>query len=226
MQVVGSGNCTFTSAQKEENKNDFTKVPLGVNGCEDRMKIVWEKCVVANLIDLQKFVAITSTNAAKVFNLYPKKGCIAVGSDADILIWNHQVNQTISAKNHHHANDYNIFEGTKITGAPEFVIVKGKVCYEDENVRVAEGFGNYLELSTHCPILYPTKNGEDLTDKFDECIQLDQSQVEFEDRDYKPSSKAESMVSSSTQVTHTARAPRPEGQRDLQSSSFSISKGE
>lgn len=188
------------------------------------MKIVWEKCVAANLIDLQKFVAITSTNAAKIFNLYPKKGSIAVGSDADILIWNHQVNQTISAKDHAQGNDYNIFEGTKVSGAPEYVIVKGKVCFEDEKPRVAEGYGNFLELPTHSSMLFGAKNGDDLTDNFDECVQLDQSQVDFEDMDYVPD-KAESVISTSTQVTHTARAPRPEGQRDLQSSSFSISKG-
>ncbi|CAG9804133.1 unnamed protein product [Chironomus riparius] len=223
LRVVSSGNCTFNTAQKEENKNDFTKVPHGVNGCEDRMKIVWEKCVAANLIDLQKFVAITSTNAAKIFNLYPKKGTIAVGSDADIVIWNHQANKTISAKDHIQANDYNIFEGTKVTGTPEFVIVKGKVCYEDENPRVAEGYGNFLELPAHCPMLFGTKNGDDFIDNFYECVQLDQSQVDFEDMDYVPD-KAESVISTSTQVTHTARAPRPEGQRDLQSSSFSISQ--
>lgn len=186
------------------------------------MKIIWEKCVATNLIDLQKFVSITSTNAAKLFNLYPKKGSITVGSDADIVIWNHQVNQTISSKTHHHACDYNIFEGVKVSGAPEFVIVKGKVCFEDENVRVAEGHGNFIELSPYCPQIYPAKNGDDVTDKFED--QLDQYQEEFEDRDYVPE-KADSIRSTSTQVTFTARAPRPEGQRDLQSSSFSISKG-
>lgn len=225
MQVVASGNCTFTRAQKEANKNDFTKVPHGVNGSEDRMKIIWEKCVATNLIDIQKFVAITSTNAAKIFNLYPRKGSVTVGADADLVIWNHQANETISAKSSCHANDYNIFEGTKVTGAPEFVIVKGKVCLEDGNVRVAEGYGQYLELPTHCPLIYAAKNGDhDISDGFEKHVQLDQYQVEFEDRDYVPG-KADSLVSSSTQVTNfTARAPRAEGVRDQQASSFSISK--
>lgn len=222
MQTVASGNCTFTRAQKEA--SDFSKVPHGVNGSEDRMKIIWEKCVVTNLIDLQKFVAVTSTNAAKIFNLYPRKGSLTVGADADLVIWNHQANQTISAENHLHANDYNIFEGLKVTGAPEYVIVKGKVCLEDGNVRVAEGYGQFLELPTHCSLVYGTKNGgDDLVDDFKETVQLDQYQEEFEDRDYVPG-KADSLVSSSTQVTFTARAPRPEGQRNLQESSFSISK--
>lgn len=188
------------------------------------MKIIWEKCVVTNLIDVQKFVALTSTNAAKIFNLYPRKGSVTVGADADLVIWNHQANETISASSHHHASDYNIFEGTKITGAPEFVIVKGKVCLEDGNVRVAEGYGQFLEIPTHCPLIYNAKNGDsDLADGFEKHVTLDQYQEEFEDRDYVPG-KADSLVSSSTQVTHTARAPRAEGVRDQQASSFSISK--
>lgn len=228
MQVVASGNCSFTRAQKEANKHDFTKVPQGVNGSEDRMKIIWEKCVATNLIDIQKFVALTSTNAAKIFNLYPRKGSVTVGADADLVIWNHQANETISSKSHHHATDYNIFEGTKVSGAPEFVIVKGKVCLEDGNVRVAEGYGQFLELPTHCPLIHAAKNGnghgEDHGDGFDKHVQLDQFQVEFEDRDYVPG-KADSITSASTQATnHTARAPRAEGVRDQQQSSFSISK--
>lgn len=223
MTVVSSGNCTFTRDQKEANKDDFTKVPFGVNGSEDRMKIIWEKCVATNLIDIQKFVAITSTNAAKIFNIFPRKGSVSVGADADLVIWNHQANETISAKTHHHANDYNIFEGTKVSGAPEFVIVKGKVCLEDGIVRVAEGYGQFLELPTHCPLIYAAKNGDSVDGLKEEHEQLDQFQVEFEDRDYVPG-KADSLISSSTQVTFTARAPRAEGVRDQQASSFSISK--
>lgn len=226
LQVISSGNCTFTRAQKEANKDDFTKVPNGVNGSEDRMKIIWEKCVATNLIDIQKFVAITSTNAAKIFNLYPKKGSITIGADADLIIWNHQANETISAASHRHKSDYNIFEGTKVSGAPEYVIVKGKVCLEDGNLRVAEGYGQFLECPAHCPLVFGEKNGhvDDLVDGFKENIQLDQFQVEFEDRDYVPG-RADSISSTATAVTqHTARAPRADGVRDQQASSFSISK--
>lgn len=91
-------------------KNDFSKIPNGVNGVEDRMSVVWEKGVVNGLLDPQRYVAVTSTNAAKIFGIYPQKGRIAVGSDADIVVWNGQATRVISAKTHHQACDFNIFE--------------------------------------------------------------------------------------------------------------------
>lgn len=102
INTVGSDNCTFCSKQKRMGIDRFDKIPNGVNGLEDRLSIVWTNGVKSGLISENQFVDAVSTNSAKIFGLYPRKGAIRVGSDADLVIWDPDFTKTISAENHHH----------------------------------------------------------------------------------------------------------------------------
>ncbi|XP_045035359.1 dihydropyrimidinase isoform X2 [Daphnia magna] len=154
LQLTGTDHCTFSSAQKEMGKGDFTKIPNGVNGVEERMSLIWEKGVVSGKMDPTRFVAVTSMNAAKIFNMYPKKGCIAVGSDADIVIWDPKLEHTISAATHHSAVDFNIFEGITCRGGPEYVIANGRVTVDEGQVKAVQGYGSFIPTSPFAPFVY------------------------------------------------------------------------
>ncbi|XP_031335428.1 dihydropyrimidinase isoform X2 [Photinus pyralis] len=221
LQLTGSDNCTFNKSQKEMGLNDFSKIPNGVNGVEDRMSVIWEKGVHSGLIDACRFVAITSTTAAKIFNLYPRKGCIALGSDADIVIWNPNKTRTISAKTHHQAVDFNIFEGMECHGVPEYVIVNGRVCVDDEQVKVVQGHGNYIECPVFPPFVYDIENASKLkpSDNGDANWVTQPTQKENDRKVCPTPTLPESSVS-----TPSCKGPRPEGQRNLQDSTFSISE--
>ncbi|MCF6172124.1 MAG: dihydropyrimidinase [Bacteroidales bacterium] len=130
LQTVGTDHCPFTLAQKRFGENDFRKIPNGAGGVEHRMALLFTYGVLEGKISLEQFVALTSTNAAKIFGFYPAKGLIAPGADADIVIWNPEKEGTISAKTHHQNCDISIFEGVKTKGAPELVIKTGIIVLE------------------------------------------------------------------------------------------------
>jgi dihydropyrimidinase len=161
LQATGSDNCTFSSAQKKMGTVDFTKIPNGVNGLEDRMSVIWEKGVAAGKIDPCRFVAVTSANAAKIFNVYPQKGAVMAGSDADLVIWDPRKTRKISAKTHHHATDNNIFEGMVCHGVAEYVICGGRVCVDEGQVKVLQGFGKYVPNQVYCPYVYDLVKARD-----------------------------------------------------------------
>merc|ERR1719189_285245 len=154
LQCTGTDNCTFNSRQKAMGKDDFTKIPNGVNGLEDRMSVIWEKGVHTGVMTKERFVDVTSTTAAKIFNLYPQKGLIKAGSDADIVIWDPTKSRTISAKTHHHAVDFNIFEGMNVHGVAEHVITNGRIVVEEGELKVVQGMGRYIPTNAYSPYVY------------------------------------------------------------------------
>jgi len=145
LQVISTDHCPFCmKEQKELGKDDFTKIPNGAPGVEHRVSLIYNG-VVENRISLNRFVELTSTAAAKMFGLFPKKGTIAVGSDADIVIFDPNKDQTISVKTHHMNVDYSAYEGKTIRGVVETVLSRGSVVIDQGAFKGKSGNGRFLK---------------------------------------------------------------------------------
>lgn len=145
VQVVGTDHCPFFLKQKQMGKDDFSKIPNGHPAIEHRLELLYAEGVRPGRISLNKFVEVTSTNAAKIFGMFPKKGTIAIGSDADIVIFDPNEQHTISAKTHHHNCDYSGYEGWQVTGKCKTVLLRGKVVIDDDQAKVNKGYGQFLK---------------------------------------------------------------------------------
>jgi len=149
LQVISTDHCPFCmKEQKELGRDDFSKIPNGAPGVEHRVPLIYNGGVVENRISLNRFVELTSTAAAKMFGLFPRKGTIAVGSDADIVIFDPEKQQTISAATHHMNVDYSAYEGKTIQGVVETVLSRGKVIIENGEYKGKQGDGQYLKRGT------------------------------------------------------------------------------
>ena len=145
VQVVATDHCPFTWEQKQMGKDDFSKIPNGHPAIEHRMELLYSEGVNKGKISLNKYVEVTSTNPAKIFGMFPKKGTIAVGTDADIVIFDPNKKHTISASSHHMNTDYSGYEGWELTGKVKTVLLRGKVVVDEGKCLVEKGYGQFVK---------------------------------------------------------------------------------
>ena len=144
LQTTATDHCCFKTVQKQMGREDFRSIPNGTAGVEDRMSMLWHHGVNRGRLTPSEFVKVTSTNAAQIFNIYPKKGSLSVGADADIVIWDPGATKTISAETHHQNIDFNIFEGMEVQGLARTTLSRGVVTWHDGDMRAERGRGRYI----------------------------------------------------------------------------------
>ena len=145
LQTTATDHCCFCADQKAAGKDDFRITPNGTAGIENRMEVLWHHGVNTGLFNMNEFVKLTSTNAAQIFNIYPRKGSISVGADADIVVWDPEKTKKISAKTHHQNIDFNIFEGMEVKGCASHTISAAKIVYANGELKVERGAGRYVD---------------------------------------------------------------------------------
>lgn len=153
LQTTATDHCCFRAAQKAAGRDNFTAIPNGTGGIEDRMSVLWHHGVDTGRLTPQEFVRVTSTNTAQIFNIYPRKGAVAVGADADLVVWDPKASRIISAKTQHQQVDLNVFEGMEVTGIPRHTIANGKLVYTYGDLRAERGAGRHVDRLCYPPAL-------------------------------------------------------------------------
>ena len=158
LSAISTDHCAFLwDGQKTLGKDDFSKIPNGGPGLEDRLKMIHHFGVNEGRITLNRMVELLATNPAKLFGLYPRKGTVTIGSDADLVIFDPKKQVTISASNHHSKADYSLYEGTVVTGAPEIVLLRGNVLVENDELVASPGIGRFVKRARFGEELAPAR---------------------------------------------------------------------
>jgi dihydropyrimidinase len=145
VQVVATDHCPFMWEQKKMGEKDFSKIPNGHPAIENRMELLFSEGVVKNRITLNKYVEVACTNPAKIFGMFPRKGTIAIGSDADIVIFDPHEKHTLSAQTHHMNVDYSGYEGWQLTGKVKTVLLRGQVAIDNGKCLLQKGYGKFIK---------------------------------------------------------------------------------
>jgi dihydropyrimidinase len=163
LSCVATDHCAFTTDQKRYGEGDFSKIPNGTGGLEDRLPVLWTYGVDTGRITMNEFVAVTSTNIAKILNCYPKKGAILVGSDADIVVMDPSMKKTISADKQASAIDYNVFEGVEVSALPRYVLTRGYVAVDKGDLKAKEGHGEFVARDPNATVNKALSKWKELT---------------------------------------------------------------
>ncbi|MDP3085216.1 MAG: dihydropyrimidinase [Rubrivivax sp.] len=151
LHTTATDHCVFCAPQKAAGRDNFTQIPNGCGGIEDRLAVVWDAGVNTGRLTPSEFVAITSANAAKIFNIYPRKGCVTAGADADLVLWDPAATRTITVKTQFSKGDFNVFEGRQVKGVATHTLSRGRLVWADGDLRAVAGAGRYVERPAFGP---------------------------------------------------------------------------
>ncbi|HWI12189.1 MAG TPA: amidohydrolase family protein, partial [Burkholderiaceae bacterium] len=152
LHTTATDHCAFCGEQKGMGRSDFSKIPNGCAGVEDRLSVLWDAGVNTGRLTPNEFVRVTSTNAAQIFNLYPRKGAIQPGSDADLVVWDPAATKTITTAGSLSKVGYNVFEGRQVQGLAKVTLSRGKIVWMDGELRAERGAGRYVKRPAFTPL--------------------------------------------------------------------------